>query len=369
MRGIVIGLTLLLWALSAFAEPGTIVLRGGTVIEASDVSFTDQAVTIEANSRRISLAWPEIADVSGPARGAMPDRLGLAERAWRGLSRLERGDRVAAEPALEDAFNEAGRGVGATSKVIAEGLLACRLARGAQALAVEPLVYVILNRTRGDQTDGFDPDYGLPTTLPPIWGARSGLSSMVQALGSIDFDAYERSERARQIATIYLASALHEISGQAELPAFTPTDDGVRFLQEMTLARIGNESEREAMRAALESRLTDEAPEWIRAWARAGIGMSLLMEQDTRSGRLGIVQLLHVPALYGQSQPYLAGVCLSRAAVRLEEMGRRDEALLLARTFRQDFNEHEAGRMPAMRELLRSLDAPREGESPEQENA
>lgn len=350
------GLVVLL-ASAAGAEPGTVMLRNGRTIASDDIRVTEQSLTLEADGREMSLGWQEISEVRGAAGALAAEHLPMAETAWRGLSRLARGDRVAAEPALEAAFQEVGRGVGPTAKGVSEGLLACRVARGAQALGVEPFLYVLLNTANEDVPEGFDPDLRLCENLPPIWGTRSGLSAMVSSISADDFGAWQTNDRVAQIAELYVTAAVHEISGRAPVPDFEPVDDGVRLLYEMVRAQVGDKATRESTRGLLLKRLERDPPAWQRAWLHASLGMSLLVEQDSQSSRLGIVQLLYVPSIYGDDQPYLAGVCLSRAALRLNEMGRRAEAERLAQTFQKEYERHDAGDLPGMKELIQSAES------------
>ncbi|RNC81555.1 MAG: hypothetical protein ED559_07130 [Phycisphaera sp.] len=343
---------LLLFAFPSHAEPGTVVLRNGRTIEAESVDVSEQSLRLIDDNRESVYGWHDISEVRGTAQGEAAEYMPIAETAWRGLSRLERGDRVAAEPALEVAFFEVGQGVGLTAAAVSKGLLECRVARGALALAVEPFLYVILNDTAGELPDGFDPKLRLCDSLPPIWGTQAGLSAMVTEISANEFSAWQSSERASQLAQLYATAAIHEISGRAPVPSFQPADEGVRLILEIVVSRVGSDSEREESRSQLAARLNLDIPDWQRAWIHASLGLSLLIEQDDRSSRLGVVQLLHVPSKYGDTQPYLAGVCLSRAALQLESMGRRDAALKLARTFQREFGRHDAGDMPGMEQLM-----------------
>lgn len=339
-------------AAPAHSEPGTVVLRNGRVIQAQEVEATDQSLSLVVDGRELVYGWHDISEVRGSAQGDAAGHMPIAETSWRGLSRLNRGDRVAAEPALETAFLEVGREVGLTAAAVSKGLLECRVSRGALALAVEPFLYVLLNDTDDGLPDGFDPELKLCESLPPIWGNQAGLSAMVTEISANEFSAWQANERANQLARLYATAAIHEISGRAPVPSLQPADEGVRLIQEMVVSRVGSESEREEARIQLAARLNLDIPDWQSAWIHASLGLSLLIEQDDRSSRLGIVQLLHVPSMFGDSQPYLAGVCLSRAALQLEAMGRRDAAVKLAKTFQKDFGRHDAGDMPGMEQLM-----------------
>ena len=121
----------------------------------------------------------------------------------------------------------------------------------------------------------------------------------------------------------------------------------------MVHARIGDERTRSISRQLLQERLQRESPAWKKAWIHTAIGLSLLEDGDDQSSRLGIVQLLYVPALYAETQPYLAGVCLAEASVRLAEMGRGEAAVKLAGELNAEYSTHAATENALIRELIR----------------
>jgi hypothetical protein len=339
----------------AQAEPGILYLRGGQIIEADLLTPNEQQLVAVVDGERYEYGWHLVAEVRGQASAGVREHLILAERAWRGLSRIERGDFVAAEPLLEKAHEELGSQIGPTSKAVASGLLTCRLARGAQALAVEPFLCVLLNSNSDSSTDILDKNLRLCQSLPPIWPTDSGLSEMSRLIATDNFSAWDTSRRTRQLAELYATAAVYQISGQAPLPAFEPADDGVRFISEIVMSRIGDEQSRQSSRELLVLRSNNPIPDWQRAWIHSAVGLSLIRESDSRSTRLGVVQLLHVPALYHDIQPYLAGVCLSQAAMALDRMSREREAFLLTEEFQRVYRTHDAGQSPEMKQLIRSV--------------
>jgi len=334
-------------------EPGTVVLRSGSVIEASEIRPANDSLRLTIEGTERVLGWQEVLTVRGRAAGNVAEFLPLADDAWRGLSRLERGDRVAAEPLLERAFASLAGQTGPTAQAVSEGLLICRTARGAQTLAVEPYLTLVLSNQVNVSSDILDDQSALFPALPPIWGTESGLAAAVGSIAWDDFAKWGTSGRARQLAELYSTAALFEITGQAPVPSLIPVDDGVKLIQEMVVARVGSEQERGNARQALASRLSTDRPNWRKAWIHAGIGLSLLIEGDDHSSRLGIVQLLYVPAMYKNEQPYLAGVCLAEASIRLAEMGRGDAAVGLAGELSRDFADHPSAEHPVVRELMK----------------
>lgn len=341
----------------AQGEPGTITLRGGQVLEASEVTPTAEALRCTVAGQAEEFGWHQVRSVTGRAAGDAAEFMGNADKSWRGLSRLAREDRVAAEPLLEEVFADLAGLSGPTAVAVSEGLLVCRVARGAQALALEPYLTLVGGNEIEVTAELLDPQTALYPALPPIWGTESGLAAAVASVAADDFGKWETRGRTRQLAELYVTAALFEISGQAPLTAFAPVDDGVGLVQEMVHARVGDETVRAEARQKLEARLVREIPEWQVAWIRASIGLSLLIEGDEHSLRLGIVQLLHVPAQHAQSQPYLAGVCLAEASIRLAEMGRDDAALTLAGELAREYSRHASTQDPLIRELIRQYES------------
>src|ERR1043166_7389559 len=100
----------------------------------------------------LAISWDRIRSVAGggaQAEQAAP-YLTAAEQAWRARTRPERADLLAAEPLFETLYNQKYRNLsGPTAAVIAEGLLRCRLHRGAHVKAVGP--WLTLVRASGPQ--------------------------------------------------------------------------------------------------------------------------------------------------------------------------------------------------------------------------
>jgi hypothetical protein len=108
------------------------------------------------------------------------------------------------------------------------------------------------------------------------------------------------------------------------------------------LARAGDDAQRAAARDALRARLGDELPAWQEAWCRVGIGRSLLVEADPARVMDGVVELMHLPARFGDEQPYLTGVALAESAAALGRLGDSSGAATLEAILRQSFADHPA---------------------------
>ncbi len=353
----------------ARAEPGTVVLRNGQVLQASEVLASNASLKVTVGGTDRVFGWHEVRSIKGRASAETAEYLALADDSWRGLSRLARGDRVAAEPLLERAFAKLAGKSGSTAAAVSEGLLICRIARGAQSFAIEPYLTLVLNNQVNVGSEILDPETALNPALPPVLVTESGLAAAVSAIAWNNFTKWGTSGRARQLAELYTTAALFEITGQAPPTQLIPVDDGVMLVQQIVHARVGNERERGIARQLLRERLASVQPDWKEAWIHAAIGLSLLVEGDDHSSRLGIVQLLYVPAMYNSDQPYLAGVCLAQASIRLAEMGRGEAAAALAGELAHDYPEHPASEHPIVRELIKQYLDTANAATPRKENA
>lgn len=340
-------------ALVALAAAGLsaadLTLRGGAP--------TPAATVLRVDLDGVAVVWP---DRSPPQEVLSLDRVrrvegrhadewasiaDVATTAWRAMSRLERGDAVAAEPMLENLFAQYRGRSGPTAARIAEGLLRCRLKRHAYAAAVEPwLVWSALA----------DPDESLPlpfnslgsrelrllASLPPIWGEGGGAQAVTSAAASVQ-TLPSASPSLKQAAEMYAVAARFE-SDKAPvlLPPPASADPALAFLREIVGSRVGDAPTRREARTLLTRRLRPDAPGWIAAWCRTALGRSLLMEPGDEERRRGIVELTAVHALHGSDQPYLAGLALAEAANACETLADLSGAATLRRELVDTYPGH-----------------------------
>lgn len=319
-------------------------------------SATSAGLTLSVEGVSRVASWDVIAGISGTGSEAARPFAELAERLWRARARLERDDWPAAEPLFESALESVRGSNGPTPALVYDGLLRCRLQRGARARAVWAWLDG-LNAAQDragwvgggiDAASITDAETGLLPLLPPIWIAGAGVDS---AAGSSEWERFVNAgadagstTRAALLARLYRASLRSEAgldTGQPdpelEHSARTgSTDKGVQLVREIVASRSGDAEQRLAARAALRSRIESGSAEpWLEAWVRAAIGRSLLREQGDDLRREGVLELLHVPARFGRLSPELAAIALAEAAVALRETGDlagaralRDELLL-----------------------------------------
>lgn len=340
----------------ALGQP-VVELRGGQRVTAQSVEPGPSGLAVTTADGRTLLAWHLVRSVNGAGAEASEPYLSAAEDAWRGLTRLERGDTIAAEPLLESAFAAMRMSPGASRAAVAEGLLRCRLARGSQASAVVPWLTLMVDEAEGHWAPGastgfLDTGSGLVTILPPIWPGEVGLSAVARELSDGSFETWPTG-RVRDLAILYAASALTEAGAPAPPHDPQSTDQGVALVRDIVNASSADERVRSASRRELLTRLGSSPPAWQAAWCHAGIAQSLGLE-DEPSQRLSVVHWLVVPALFTEDQPFLAGICTARAAEQLLRLGRDEQAQALARELQTDEPEHPSLARPAIQRLLRA---------------
>ncbi len=345
------------------AAMGQVELRGGEAAPAGQIVAVDAAgvhlsaptpdskPAERAGPEVIVIGWDRVRGLGGAEKGEWAKYEAVADKAWRARTRLERGDFIAAEPVFEELFSTYRGQAGPTAEVISEGLLRCRLRRAAHVAAVEPWLGMI-KATAGGRA-GFlhhdwageagmvsvlDESTGLVPALPPIWVgwpsvevlARTGLSGWGE-------NGKKASVKSGVLAEIYVQAARYEAGMPATLPELATNDVGVAIAWQIVQARIGSADQRADARKELLARVAPggggwQAPApWLEAWCRAGIGRSIIREEAADMKRLGVVELLNVPARFGSAHPYLAGIALAEASVTLRSMGDVDGSEVLAR--------------------------------------
>ena len=113
----------------------------------------------------------------------------------------------------------------------------------------------------------------------------------------------------------------------------------MKLLRRVVACGAVDAKERQAARIALARRMPDR-PAWAEAWSRLHIGLSLVGETGIGRQQQGIVSLLHVPARFANSQPYLTGLALAYAAKALEATGDREGAASLSVELRRILPNH-----------------------------
>lgn len=357
-------------------------LRGGR--EAPQASIT----SVDADGVRIGppvdtvVGWDLVDTLPAQWQARAKPLAPTAEALWRGRARLARGDFGGAERALEPLLPTFRGMSGPGARLVSEGLLRCRLERGARASAVDAwLVWVAatqepkslwLDSGRVDTPA----EHGAPTTdpstrlaplLPPLWldvpavrplasmpvPAGEGLAALLarayRAAARFETGAPAEAQDAAQ-DTDLLARAL----GAGPLEALDTPEAGLRFVCAVVLARVGDEAQRPKARAALSALASSRPEPWAEAWSRVALGRSLLRESDQEQRLAGVLELLHVPARIAETDPYLTGIALAEAVVALDGLGDPASASRLFDEFASAAPDHPAWDWAPIRQRRRS---------------
>ncbi len=275
-------------------------------------------------------------------------RRAMAENLWRARTRIERQDYAAAEPLLEPLFAQTMNRTDATALTVAEGLLRCRLARGARAAAVIPWLEMHRLLDGGLKPTAYsamlpivDAQTGVCPQLPPLWTRSVGVEQLLAELGQYVVDA-PNTER---LAVLY-ARAVRLALG---LPVQDPT---IFYHADESWQRDPALLILTTMVAAIEqvqpfpidvdrtfSRLDrEEGP--LTPWAWFARGQTRLTTPDLDTQREGLVDLLTLPARYRETHAYLCGFAIDFAARAFERLGRTADAASLRADLKRDYPTH-----------------------------
>lgn len=339
-------LGLVLASVLAFTEPGELYLRGregpspGSIVAVERDGVHVQEGDDPHGPIRV-VPWHEVRKLTGPHAEDAREHIEAGEMLWRARSRLARGDQRAAEPLFERVYAKMGDRVDKPSAIAAEGLLRCRLHRGAQTTAVDPWI-TLLARTASHgssetglfPTEVMDRSSGLVPQLPPIWLPSAPLEALAEQDGHPALSADSRTAR---LHAWYIHSARSELGLASTTPPTDQADFAMALVADIVQARAGDANERSMARNRLERRAVRGEQRWVRAWALAGLGRSLLQETEEDDQLLGIARLLQIPAEYADDHPYLTAIALAESAVAMAIMGHDRQA----ETLRQELLAHE----------------------------
>lgn len=347
--GIVLGVAL--GGPVAPAQADRVERRGAeAALDGEIIDVSDAGVRVRTDSGDYEIPWDRVRRIDSDDPALTYERyMATAVDIWRARSRVERGDTALAEPLLERLFERSRGRTDATARVVAEGLLRCRLARGANALAIVPALETA-RLARADVTiDGYadlpaviDPDTALCPQLGPAWIRSRALNRVERDLA--DFDAHGDAVIAA-IARLYRRAILFQLGATAapdagdDLDADVAAHRGVGFLAILVECASGDPKRREAARTRV-GREIATAPRWAAGWAHFAIGDSLLRESGVGRRQRGMVQLLHLPAGHRRSLPYLAGLALSRVVETSRADGDDVTARVLTEELTRSFPNH-----------------------------
>lgn len=326
---------------------GQVLLRGQSEAVAGSVTAVGvEGVTItdaEGGQRVTIVAWDKIRAIKGEHASEAESFTSLSEKAWRGVSRVQRDDYAAAEPLLDEVASLLKGKTGPTAATVFEAIVKCRLQRGAVAGATAAWLSWVESgadapdRSRwlggsvrsGNGGDASargaisDPTLGLVPSLAPIWLEGS---IVLAASSELDGLAISGNERVADLAMLYRMAMRTEASGgtmdAVGLPPLRSTHAGVRLVRDIVVTRVGDADARKNARTALQERInTPEVEPWVEGWCRIALGRSLIREPDEGMKSQGVIHLLHVPARLSNAVPELAPLALAEAAVALDASG------------------------------------------------
>lgn len=324
-----------------------VLLRGQPEALRGDVTGASAAgllVTVGGVAKTVS--WDRVREVHGEKGAEAAKHLEAVRDLWRARMRLERGDFAAAEPMLDALAERERTVVGPTAAVVFEGLLRCRLKRGATLPAVWAWLEWsrarsgLIRAERGvsaawvggtiDAPAVLERGSGLIAGVPPLFLRDAALDAAAASDEWVRFGAAD--ETTKTLAALYRSAARFEAGLPPELGTLAPqiSDESVRLVAEVVAARVGDDKEREQARGALRTRLEQrEIEPWLECWCRVGMGRSLVREQDSEVVRQGVIQLLHAPSRFARVSPYAAAVALAEAAVVVHDLGDEQGAAAL----------------------------------------
>lgn len=336
--------------------PSTIILRAGAAPEVGVVASVDLAgVHLKDGDRARVIPWDRVARVEGAANQESEPFLPVAHGLWRARIRIEKGDFDGAEPLLEPLIDRFSGISGPTAALFHASLMRCRMERGAVALALIPWLRLVASENSTPDvatvlqsgTLGIslvDPSFGLAPDLPPVFLDLPSTRSLRETPW-LKTSAAESSgsRRADAMREMYLSALDFELTGQPRpFAAEGQTDAGLSLVRDVVNARTGSTEVRASARTALLERLKRPQPEWVRAWINAGVGRSLLLEQEPEMQLLGVGKLLEVAATASEGSLYLTGVCLAQSAAALAGLGDKDGAWRLKQELIRTYPGHPA---------------------------
>ncbi len=351
-----------------------IILRNTRVVTGrSVVAFDPDGVRLSGNPPLV-LGWDEIEAARLSKDQTRFDALlkQLGDPLYRIRLRLANGDYRDILAQAEAVFPTYANRRSPTAYMVFTALMWSRLAQGQREKALEPYLLALecLRLTPGqsiplpgERQPKLSVQSGLSSDLLPIWfdpaAAKAALPGVLKALGTVrppvppGLDVYaatlalaagEPDEADRLLAKVQAdTQSIHDllrvVAAQRELNG----PDGGRAGPAVA-----------ALERALRSDDFSQEP-----LARYWVGLAKLRSGDERARKEGVVELLHLPALFGESHPEIAAAALDKSQQALEALGDPGASVL-----RSELLFRYPATVAAAR-LKSELDAGRGAEEPE----
>lgn len=372
-------------ASSALAQEPPVEWRGATPpvdVPAVVVGVSIEGLSLahdESGAGTILVGWDRVRAVTGPHAGEAAPILPLADLAWRARIRLDRADLAGAEPLLDTLFESYAGVTGPTAGVVSSGLARCRIARGALSSAIAPWLNWVASQARPEDSAWEPANPSSPTPpmvhppsqlcpgVPPVFVPSPSTQVLADRGWPGLFSPDEPDSggawkgKARLLASWYLAAARFDTGRQAPVPREVSDDEGVLLVADIVQARIADASPRRDARQRLAARLAKSPPPWQESWIRLGIGRSLAREDSPELRRLGVVELLAIPALLPSAPAHVRALALAQAVLTLDELGEHEAASRLLHELATTLPSHpvlEDARLGAIKPLAPSATTP-----------
>jgi len=273
------------------------------------VALEDQGVEIRVGEEiiPITIPWYDVRSLGGDQQG-FGEYKQIADDAWRAHSRLARGDYSGAESIYQMLGDAYLFEPGAQSADVSMGLVRCRLDRGDRVAALRPYLswfvgsaFFAPRKSEDNDPPRFDSQYGLLIDLPPIF-SQGDRGKMLAPIPESDRNN-DRIELLARYFRLALDAGAYQTpqAGESldELRSMSRKrenrDLGLDLFNEMLTAQIHPDSqERIVARSSLERRARANKGTWIELWARLGLGVSLIGEQDPQANERGVIELIHI---------------------------------------------------------------------------
>ncbi len=300
-------LPLVLLTLSILVQPVTVDRSPDDAPVVGNVTLADaQGLHIQrsADMKTVVVPWYELRDQAPPAYATR------AMQAWQAHDRVKRGDISGAMPLYVSLGKEDLWEQGPQSMDVCAGLVRCYVASGRRVLAIEPM----LAWFEAESLPGAE-DASTPEQLDDQLRIRSDLPPVFLHIADDSIsDPDPRSSGRTRLIHAYFATVLVEPEEKPELlehiqilkREYKARDPGLIFLEQMVFAQAHTDrSARIAARDALLRRTESQHDTWIEVWARLGLGVSLIRDEDLHARDLGVVHLVHVIVRLPQIDPGL----------------------------------------------------------------
>lgn len=272
----------------------------GTLVKVSEQGVVFQSAE---NILPVTIPWYDVQSIE-PVDPRMASFQSVADDAWRAHSRLARGDSIGAQRIYEQLMADYFWKAGPQSADVSMGLARCNIESERPVAAVKPVLswYVSTMYESADsigELDGFDSSYRVMVHLPPVFFGSHQIKSSVQLPDSYPSDlqaisaiyqlAIETAVHQKPIAE----DRLDQIRRLVQQVQGRPL--GLDLMLDMLVAQSHPDADaRKDAREALDRKVRSGSGTWIELWARLGVGVSLLHEDDVDTNERGAIELIHI---------------------------------------------------------------------------